>query len=102
MAFYVALPTREPDAADRAPLNIRRADHVVAANRHPYSPLRTPMRNLRPVDPTVQARVLGEFFTSGHVANVPAVESETLRQAVAARTPDVAPRSGEAANDAGL
>lgn len=53
------------------------------------------MGNLRPVHPDVQARVLGEFFTSGQVANVPAVQAETLRQAVAARTPDVAPRSGE-------
>lgn len=54
------------------------------------------MSNLRPVDAATQADVLAEFFTRGHVANVPAVEAETLRQAVADGTPNVPPRSGEA------
>ena len=57
---------------------------------------RTPMGNVRSVDAATQARVLAEFFTHGHVANVPAVESGNLRQAVADRTPDVPTRSGEA------
>lgn len=54
------------------------------------------MGNVRPVDATTQVRVLAEFFTRGHVANVPAVEAETLRQAVADLTPDVPTHSGEA------
>ena len=63
-----------------------------AATNH----LRTTMGNLRPVSAATQADVLAEFFIRGHVANVPAVEAETLRQAVEDLTPDVAPRSGEA------
>lgn len=53
------------------------------------------MSNVRPVTAAIQARVLADFFTRGHAANVPAVEAATLRQAVAERTPDVTARSGE-------
>ncbi len=53
------------------------------------------MGNVRPVDAATQADVLADFFTRGHVANVPAVEAVNLRQAVADRTPDVPARSGE-------
>lgn len=96
MSELFALPPREPDAVARVPLNIRRADAVFARRRSQSSHSRAPMSNLRPVSAATQADVLAEFFTLGHVANVPAVEAETLRQAVEDLTPDVDTRSGEA------
>jgi len=68
----------------------------LAKSSQTFNHSRTPMGNVRPVDATTQVRVLAEFFTRGHVANVPAVEAETLRQAVADLTPDVPTHSGEA------
>lgn len=95
MTFVIALPPNAPDAVVRTPLNIRRAEHTAARRSRLSSPPRSRMSNLRPVAPALQARLLGEFFTSGHAANVPAVQADTLRQALAQRTPDAAPRSGD-------
>jgi hypothetical protein len=91
----VFLPSSDPDAIARAPLNIRRADAMSARHRRQSSYPRTPMSNVRPVDAATQARWLADFFTRGHVANVPAVEAANLRQVVADRTPDIKTRSGE-------
>lgn len=41
------------------------------------------MSNLKAVPRDVEARVLADFFREAHVANRPAVDAETLRQAVA-------------------
>lgn len=53
------------------------------------------MSNVCPVSPAREAEVLAIFFTRGHVANAPAVEAETLREALADRTPNVDAASGE-------
>lgn len=95
MAHPIALAPRDADSIPRVPLNIRRAAVPSVRQRRQPSYPRAPMSNVRPVDAATQARVLADFFTRGHVANVPAVEAETLRQAVAGRTPDVPARSGE-------
>lgn len=44
------------------------------------------MGNLKAVPPAVEARVLADFFREAHVANRPAVDSATLREATAAVT----------------
>lgn len=95
MAAVILLPPREPDAIARTPLNIRRADAWRARNRRQHSLSGASMGNVRPVDTTTQLRVLADFFTLGHVANVPSVEADNLRQAVADLTPDIQTRSGE-------
>lgn len=53
------------------------------------------MSNVRPVDAVTQTRVLADFFTLGHTANVPAVDAVNLRQALPPNTPDGRTRSGE-------
>lgn len=95
MAWGVILPAREPDAVARQPENIRRAAQVVGRGPFTICHSGASMGNLRPVSAAVQVRVLADFFTHAHVANAPAVDSDTLRQAVAARTPDERTQTGE-------